>query len=403
MPIMVPNLGRVQETGGGALFSAQFCNIPPRSSTLLARATPTIPRRPCRMFLGGTSMKASHLSELDGLRGFAALVVMIGHCAAFGFLPKFLSGGLAQMGVMLFFGLSGFLMAYLYSGTKLDRASLREYVVNRTTRVLPLYYVVASFVAICFIFFDYSFLKVFSWKDIALNILLLKGTSVLWTIPVEIHFYIVFVALWFAANNGRFLLSVTCLGILQMSALIALYVNGIDYSPILFSWLHLFLFGSLLGAYYELIGRSLDNSRYRALLSAVAWLVMLLAVIAPPQLRNGFGWTTQVNFLDPITVGYPMLFLACSVFVLGPFSLFRHPVLRWFGKISYSLYLLHAFVIDLASAMATRGLLPYELGFMAVLGVATLLAAACFYGFERPAQRMLRARVSGSRQRTSLA
>ena len=348
-------------------------------------------------------MKANHLSALDGLRGFAALVVVVGHCAAFGFLPSFLSGGLAQMGVMLFFGLSGFLMAYLYGNKTLNSASLRVYAINRATRVLPLYYVVATFVALSFIFFDYSFLKAFTWKDVAANMLLLKGSSVLWTIPVEIHFYIVFIALWFVSKYGIFLKTVCLLVVLQFSSMLIFHLNGIDYSPILYSWLHLFLFGSLIGYYYEPLKNSFDNSRFSALLSAFGWFVLVLGVIAPPQLRRDFGFSTMVNYVDPITVGYPMLLLACTVFSLGPFSLFKQPILRWFGKISYSLYLLHAFVIDGVTEMATRGAISAELGFPIVLAGATLLAAASFYGFERPAQRMLRSHFSKYQQRTSVA
>ncbi|MFL0356823.1 acyltransferase family protein [Erythrobacter sp. GH1-10] len=348
-------------------------------------------------------MKSDHLFALDGLRGFAALVVVVSHCAAFGFLPKFLGAGLGQMGVMLFFGLSGFLMAYLYSGKTLNRANLREYAINRATRVLPLYFIVASFVALCFITLDYSLLKVFSWKDIAGNMLLLKGSSVLWTIPVEVHFYVVFVALWFASASRNFLKSLVLLATLQLSSLIILYVNGIDYGPILFSWLHVFLFGSLIGYYYEPLKRSIENSRFSALLSVFAWLVLLLAVVAPPQLRRDFGFPTMVNYLDPITVGYPMLLFACAVFSLGPFGFFKHPILRWFGTISYSLYLLHAFVIDGATGLASRGAFPTELGFPIVLGIGTILAAASFYGFERPTQKMLRAYFSRDRQRTSFA
>ena len=348
-------------------------------------------------------MKTDHLSALDGLRGFAALVVVISHSAAFGFLPSFLGAGLGQMGVALFFGLSGFLMAYLYCDKPLDRESLRQYAINRITRVLPLYYVVASFVALCFIFLDLTLLKVFAWKDIAGNMLLLKGSSVLWTIPVELHFYVVFVALWFAARSGNFNRAIAMLGGLQLSALVILYLNDIRYGPVLFSWLHLFLFGSLLGANYERIRQSLSNPRLSAPLSGLAWLVLLLVVIAPPQVRRDFGISTLVNYLDPITVAYPMMLLACAVFVLGPFSLFRSPLLRWYGKISYSLYLLHPFVIDAATALAERGVFPASFGFPIVLLVATLLAAASFYGFEHPVQRRLRAHFSRKAPQASLA
>lgn len=341
-------------------------------------------------------MKADHLPALDGLRGFAALVVLVSHSAAFGFLPNLLGHGLGQMGVMLFFGLSGFLMAYLYCGKPLNSLSLRSYFVNRIIRVLPLYYIVAIFVALCFIIFDYSFLKVYSWKHIAGNMLLLKGSSVLWTIPVEFHFYVLFLGLWLASITGHFLKAVLVLGSLQLMALVALYLNGIDYGPILFSWLHVFLFGSLVGAYFEPLRRTLENSKLGAILSALAWLVLLLGAVAPPKLRLDLGFSNLVNFLDPITVGYPMLLLVCTVFLLGPFSLFKQPIFRWFGTISYSLYLLHPFVIDGVVEIVKTGALPARFGFPVVLAVSTLVAGASFYGLERPCQRMLRSYFSKS-------
>lgn len=348
-------------------------------------------------------MTANHLSALDGLRGFAAMVVIVSHCAAFGFLPEFLGKGFGQMGVMLFFGLSGFLMAYLYCGRTLDRESLREYAINRTTRVLPLYYAIASLVALAFILFDVSLLKAFTWKDVAGNMLLLKGSSVLWTIPVELHFYVVFVGLWYAANQRRFLLCAAILGAAHITALVGLYLIGLRYGPVLFSWLHLFLFGSVIGAYYEPLRRKAESALWKGPLTAFGWLVMLAAVLAPPQVRRNVGIETLVNYLDPITLAFPMLFLVGAVFVLGPFALFRHPVMRWYGAISYSLYLTHAFVIDAATALVERGVISHLVGLPLVLGVATLVAAASFYWFEKPAQKKLRAYFSRREQRTSFA
>lgn len=150
---------------------------------------------------GQASPIAAHLSALDGLRGFAALLVVVSHCANRGFLPDFLGYGLGQMGVTLFFGLSGFLMAYLYYDKTPTLENIRDYTINRIARVLPLFYIVAIFVTVCFAAFDYSFLKVTSWKQVAGNLFLLRGSSVLWTIPVELHFYVVFVGLWFISGS----------------------------------------------------------------------------------------------------------------------------------------------------------------------------------------------------------
>ena len=62
--------------------------------------------------LGYYIMKRIH--TLTGLRGIAALLVFISHCGAQSILPSFLGKGFGQIGVMLFFVLSGFLMTHLY-------------------------------------------------------------------------------------------------------------------------------------------------------------------------------------------------------------------------------------------------------------------------------------------------
>ncbi|TIW24509.1 MAG: acyltransferase, partial [Mesorhizobium sp.] len=55
------------------------------------------------------------LQNLDGLRGLAALLVVAGHlCNVLGVLPGIFGAGGAQVGVQLFFCLSGFLMGMLY-------------------------------------------------------------------------------------------------------------------------------------------------------------------------------------------------------------------------------------------------------------------------------------------------
>lgn len=334
-----------------------------------------------------------HLSALDGLRGFAALIVVVSHSANAGFLPVTLGEGLGQMGVTLFFGLSGFLMGYLYSSKPLNLPNLWEYAVNRTTRVLPLYYVVVAITTVSFLVFDFALLNADSIKRIIGNIALIRGSSILWTIPVEVHFYVVFVGLWFASAARNFTRAVLVIGVSQLSILLLLYSYGISNSAFLFSWLHVFMFGSLLGVHYERIKSALENSSVRPLLSGLAWLLLLLAVVAPPQVRRDLGMTLLPNFIDPVTVGYPLALLACTVFLLGPFSLFKVEALRWYGKVSYSLYLLHKFAVLIVAALVSASLVPNFLGFPLVLGLATLMAIGGYYGLERPVQKALRDRL----------
>ena len=71
---------------------------------------------------------------LDGIRAAACLAVVLGHAGYQGF--TFVLSGLATFGVMLFFALSGFLMAYHYLP---ERFSLRYWVSFLTHRFIRVY------------------------------------------------------------------------------------------------------------------------------------------------------------------------------------------------------------------------------------------------------------------------
>ena len=60
------------------------------------------------------------IGALTGLRGVAALIVFVSHGANEGVLPAMLGNGFGQIGVMIFFVLSGFLMGQLYLRRSLD-------------------------------------------------------------------------------------------------------------------------------------------------------------------------------------------------------------------------------------------------------------------------------------------
>lgn len=90
---------------------------------------------------GGTQINTLH-----GLRGIAALTVVVGHARGFADLP--IPQTAPAMGVMLFFALSGFLMTHLYLDKSAGRASVMEFLVNRFARVWPLFAVVCVAMAL---------------------------------------------------------------------------------------------------------------------------------------------------------------------------------------------------------------------------------------------------------------
>jgi peptidoglycan/LPS O-acetylase OafA/YrhL len=88
-------------------------------------------------------MAAKRVFEaMNGIRGVAALVVVIDHCSAFGWFPGELARKFVEYGslaVDLFFVMSGFVIAHAYSD-KLSRGmTTRNFLLTRLVRLYPLY------------------------------------------------------------------------------------------------------------------------------------------------------------------------------------------------------------------------------------------------------------------------
>lgn len=297
------------------------------------------------------------------------------------------------MGVGLFFGLSGFLMAYLYLWRHFDRAQVRRYAVHRGARVLPLYFAVLAVALVVNAAFDLDLFRIETPRDAILNATLIKGTGVLWSVPTEIQFYIVFALLWMAHARGRLGYALAAVVTVQVALFIATYrhIEG----DTLIRWMQFFLFGMLLSKYLPSIRRFAENPIHRRWLGIASWVGFLAALAALPELRRQVGIPVLPNYLDPITAGVPMLLLVFAVIGLRPFGVFRHPLLRWYGKISYALYLIHTPVLLLVLALVADGRVPAWSGFPLLVAVSTLLAWASLHLYERPAQSAVRRAFRG--------
>jgi len=96
---------------------------------------------------------ASRMPSLDGLRAVSLCLVLFGHlCGTAGFLPRAagtMFGDLANLGVRVFFVISGFLITSLLVD-ELDNSgviSLRRFYLRRTMRIFPAFYVYVAMLA----------------------------------------------------------------------------------------------------------------------------------------------------------------------------------------------------------------------------------------------------------------
>ena len=106
------------------------------------------------------------IRRLNFLRGLAALIVVVSHFSnKTGAWGQLLGRGAGQIGVMLFFMLSGFLMTYIYWKREASQKNLLLFFQSRLARVVPLY----LFVVLVSYFFGWPY-KASSSMSFSLNL-----------------------------------------------------------------------------------------------------------------------------------------------------------------------------------------------------------------------------------------
>ncbi|MFV8820139.1 acyltransferase family protein [Haliea sp. E17] len=329
------------------------------------------------------------IRKLNALRGIAALIVVFSHFANFsrGPLHQLLNDS-GQVGVMLFFVLSGFLMSVLYLERPCDRGHVRGYALARAGRVMPLYIIV---VGLSFLLWQLGLVgylyQVDSAAVLASHLLFFYGNSVLWTIPAEMLFYGLFLLLWWCYQRRPPYFYLACVASLLLVIIFKFPrprgdLLGIPFDIQFFRALPFFISGLLLGQLY----RHWPVPGY--LCRKPSALLLLLIPFLFPEV---FAAITGNRYLVWINLEVVALVAAAffAVVFLVPDSnrLLANPLGDFFGRISYSLYLLHLPVLALVKRM--------ELGSTALslavfLGLAVLLSWLSYRLVENPLRLWIR-------------
>lgn len=373
---------------------------------------------------------AGTISGLDGLRALAVLLVIAVHTAATTRLPWGVLGALdpvvysGQLGVDLFFALSGFLITTLVlreeaaevAAGRPPRFSLRDFYIRRALRILPPFYLVmALLIAVA----GPAWLStVRAPREIAaeapgalLSILTFwwnyygtyvhpievgQGFVVTWSLCVEEHFYLLWPATLLLVKKPRarvFVALLVCVGVLvlrQAAVLVGTPKEALT-APTHFR-LDAIMWGSL-GALCRnegwLPSAALRRLATLALLVLVGILLWRGDLLVSPQ----GTWFGRVYGLTAASMLFTLVVLEVAeprapiarVLDLGP--------LAWLGRVSYGMYLLHSPAIDVARLVTFRGPAAASPGhFFLTMSVAVAVTAAAaslmFLGWERPFQRL---------------
>ena len=338
-----------------------------------------------------------YINALTGLRGAAAFIVFVSHCSNWQMLPGALGNGFGQIGVMLFFILSGFLMGHLYLNKEITAENIRLYLVSRVGRIFPLYIGLILLSVLISTTIYPAFHYYITEPDIIFRALFfIDAPFEFWTIPVEVQFYFVFIIFWFlhARNTGLPLLGVF---IVLTSVPSIILFQKLGYVPAVFSSYSVpFFVGIATAICYPRISQNRlckSIAAYCAIPSLIALFLNL------PAIRADAGWVIADDFFvrtwaDPVNwlVVYSIFF--CAMLNVKAFQFLNTRPLVFLGEISFGFYLIHYPILKIVHSLN----LPLSLQFLTSFVVITALAWLSYTYFEKPANRIIRKKFAVPRK-----
>lgn len=341
------------------------------------------------------------IPELDGLRGLMTLFVVYSHyfVEVPGGIGVFYVGWVA---VMVFFVLSGYLVGRLIIEKKQAGNFLPIFYLRRVCRTFPTYFFAASvqlliIAALSGRSWTEGDIRLPDWSYFAFaqNFFMLTRDSYglhwlspTWTLALEEQFYILAPFLFLLIPRRRWISALVglCLAGVALRA-IGVFSGWIGIAPLalLPMSVDVLCVGLLLAALVK--EDAIDWDRWSVPLR-VAPIVCLVLAAAAGRLDGGVGPWLQI--FDPFLISAAAAFFILMLVKGAPEARrFRSRVLRFFGDISYSVYLthlavlglMHGFILDAAPGTATAAQLIVTL---AALPVTVAVGWAMTRVLEQP-------------------
>ncbi len=375
-----------------------------------------------------TTISPPRFPGLDSLRAVASVAVVATHtCFWAGAYSQGVLGAATQrleIGVALFFVLSGFLLSYPYlaarrTGREADRPG--RYLFKRALRILPVYWLVVVVALVAIPENDglgaRRWLDSFFLVDIYRAGILPNGLTQMWSLSTEATFYLLLPVLM------AILIGLTCrqrwrpnrlLAALLVLGLVSLVWSGTTASGdlALESWARRGLIGYLLwfavGIAFAVlhISRTRDERPGRVLrwidaLAATPGTCWVAAIAIFVVSSTPIAGPTDLAALSPSdSVVRSLLYAVSAGLVILP-SIFgdprttyarvlAHPLPRHLGQTSYSLFCCHMIVLELVAKNWNFPLFqsnPWHL-FAVVLGVSLVVAELLYRLVEKPFLRL---------------
>lgn len=345
------------------------------------------------------SQRFPHFLQLDDWRGISIIFVLIGHSLAYSLCltePFNQIDEFASLGVLCFFILSGFLITglLLEEEEATGRVSLTRFYWRRVLRIIPAYYFMILVIGILMLL---KCVTDVPWSTVIICLLFLRdiaGQSITlghtWSLSLEEQFYLIWPAILgkLPAKHRSLTIFSACI-CLEIWRFLAITLNFWQpqntFRPdFRFDCI---LVGCLLALLHQQNkGMLCALSRKIGFPFFIALLLLLWTLFAGKIAGTLAIYLTVQLWLAAI--------LFCQLIVADNsrfIKVLSHPILVWFGKISYSLYLWQQLFI--ATKVPSWGMLrtfPFD------LLCALIVSCFSYHLIERPFLRLKKKFLSPS-------
>lgn len=350
------------------------------------------------------------IQVLDGLRGYAALMIIFSHMSQVTdtVVGKSIYDAidilhLGYLGVDLFFVLSGFLITrILIKEKKNGEFSFRLFYLKRSLRIFPIYYLT---ILVCYL--------LFSLKDIAYMATYISNFYFFfndikhplvhtWSLSIEEHFYLLWpLLLYFIPLNllKRYMLPTIVLIVLVSIIIAYSLLESQKFNSILSYGTQFRILSLSIGAIFAFHENKIGKLNKRL---ATRWLFVLGFIFYMLGIFSCYHAFQSIS-VTVFAIGRLFFFSICSsfffLFVLIQESrgntsdyLYSNKGIRYIGEISYGLYLYHYpifFFLGISKGQFEDGSISFMMNIFSLV-LTFFLAISSYVFIEKPIMKLKR-------------